>query len=274
MLKRFIYRIGSNLIKLLWRAKGKRKIAAFGETLFFSSDTAFPSYRRLRPPRGKWNSEIVRYGDFVQFHAIINFLQTIKKQPVIVDIGAYHGAYACVLGKIVQKTGGKVIAVEPNPHSFMILEKNIRLNGLEGTVLCEQAAVSDKPGTCALLLQGSESHISNNQESGCRVKVMTLKDILEKNGIGHVDLLMIDAEGVELPVLRGFPWETAKVDRIFCELHPYAWNDLSHGNEDFERFLAEHNYRCFDMFFQEHKVIMDKAYIGPAIFISKDTGHD
>ncbi len=274
MLKKFIYRIGINLIKLLWRAQGKRKITAFGETLFFSAETAFPSYRRLRLPRGKWNSEIVRYGDFVQFHAIINFMQTINKQPLIVDVGAYHGAYACVLGKIAQKMGGKVIAVEPNPHSFMILEKNIRLNELQDTVICEHTAVSDKAGTCVLLLQGSESHISNNQESGCKVKVMTLKDIFEKNEISHVDLLMIDAEGVELQVLRGFPWEIAKVDRIFCEFHPYAWNDIYHGNEDFERFLAEHNYRCFDMYFQEHKVITDKSYIGPTVFVANDIGHD
>ena len=85
-----------------------------------------------------------------------------------------------------------------------------------------------------------------------------------------MDLLIIDVEGAELPVLRGFAWQSASVDRIFCEMHPYAWKDFAYSNEDMRQFLMSHGYRCFDMYFREHKIFDSDAYVGPTFLCKSE----
>jgi hypothetical protein len=146
IIKSIVYRTAINLLRVFWRLIGGRRITAFGHEIIVSPDTTFPSYRKFKLPKGGCRSEIVRYADYVQMHAVSNFVSGLQNQPVIVDVGAHHGAYAIVIGKSVQKLGGRVIAVEPNPQSFDVLEQNIRLNKLENTVMCEQVAIADKAG--------------------------------------------------------------------------------------------------------------------------------
>jgi len=81
---------------------------------------------------------------------------------------------------------------------------------------------------------------------------------------------MIDVEGAELNVLRGFPWEIMRPGRIFCELHPYAWKEFGYTGEDFMDFLKQHGYRCFDMYFREYTEFTSDDYIGPTVFVPRD----
>jgi FkbM family methyltransferase len=263
-LKSIIYKTGIRSLQMFWRISGGRNINAFGEKYHVTADTILPNYRKFKLPKKGCKSEIVRYADYVQLHSIVNYISQLEDQPTIVDIGAHHGAYAVILGKIVQKMGGRVIAVEPNPKSFDVLKENVLLNKLENTVICEQIAIADKTGLMNIDLAGSESKLTHEQtDRCCTVEVTTMDLLLKNHGIKYVDLLMIDVEGAELPVLRGFPWQTVKVNKIFCELHPYAWKDFGYTGEDLRNFLIEHNYRCFDMYFQEHEVFDSDAYIGP-----------
>jgi Met-10+ like-protein len=174
-LKSLIYRSGLSFLRLTWRVKGGRKLTAFGHDLLLTYDTIFPSYRKFRLPKGGCLSEIVRYADYVQLHAICNFVSQLGSQPVIIDIGAHHGAYAILVGQIVRHLKGKVIAMEPNPEAFDVLKNNIRLNRLEDIVICEQVAVSDKAGLMHLKMEDSQSHIeSRRATNNIPVNVITL----------------------------------------------------------------------------------------------------
>jgi len=57
------------------------------------------------------------------------------------------------------------------------------------------------------------------------------------------------------------------VDKIFCEMHPYAWKDFGYTEVDVSYFLAKHGYRCFDTYLNEHKTFENNKYIGPTIFV-------
>jgi hypothetical protein len=94
-----------------------------------------------------------------------------------------------------------------------------------------------------------------------------MESLLKKNDTNHVHVLIIDVEGAELSVLRGFPWKKVKVDKIFCELHPYVWKKFGYTGADVSYFLAGHGYRCFDMYFKEHTTFESDAYIGPTLFV-------
>lgn len=261
------------LLRLLWRLSGGRKIKAFGHEFLVTHNTIFPSYRKLRLPKGSHLSEIVKYADYVQIHAVCNFLSGLKKRPVIIDIGAHHGAYAVLIGRIVRHLQGKVIAVEPNPKSFEILMNNVRLNCLEEVVICEPSAVSDSPKWMNISMKGTESQITVHVlDANVPVEVVTLRSLLDKHKVNAVDLLMVDVEGAELPVLRSFPWQTATVEKIFCELHPYAWKNFGYGGDDMRSFLTSRKYRCIDMYMKEHATFEGESYIGPTVFLT--SSHD
>lgn len=271
LFKKAIYRTSVMMLRFLWTITGGRKVTVFGQSISLFPVTVFPSYRNLRLPRGDAVSQIVRYADFVQMHSMVRHVSQIKHPAAIIDIGAHHGAYAIVLGKMLQKTGGKVIAVEPNPISFAVLERNVKLNGLDSTIICERVAVSDQAGKMNISLEDVQSGISNQESSGSvSVDVITLKMLMEKHNISHVDVLQIDVEGAEIPVLNGFSWGNASVGKIYCELHPYAWPDFGYSGSDVQQFLSEHGFRCFDMYLEEHKAFDDLAYIGPAVFVAQE----
>lgn len=271
-MKSIIYRAAINLLRIFWRLIGGRRISAFGHEIIVSPNTTFPSYRKLKLPKGGCRSEIVRYADYVQMHAVCNFVSGLRNQPVIIDVGAHHGAYAVLIGQIVRHQSGKVIAVEPNPRSFKILCDNVQLNGLEDVVICEQVAVSDSPGSMNLLLDDSQSRITSRQPaSSVPVEAVTMKWLLDKHKIRSVDLLIIDVEGAELPVLNGFPWQSVSVEKIFCELHPYAWKDFNYNSDDMRQFLTEHGLDCFDMYFHKYTDFDNDAYIGSTIFVPLDS---
>jgi hypothetical protein len=81
--------------------------------------------------------------------------------------------------------------------------------------------------------------------------------------------MLIDVEGAELSVLKGHPWQSVPAEKIFCELHPYAWKQFGYTNVDMQDFLSEHNFRCFDMYLQEHKIFTSEAYIGPTLLLKE-----
>lgn len=267
-IKSAIYRTSVIILRLFWTIGGGRKVTVFRQNISLFPATVFPSYRNLRLPSGDAVSQIVRYADYVQMHSMVRYVSQLKHPAVIIDIGAHHGAYAIVLGKMLQKTGGKVIAIEPNPLSFSVLEKNVSLNGLDDTIFCERVAVSDHAGKMNISLEDVQSGISDQASSGnVAVDVVTLSMLMEKYDINRVDVLQIDVEGAEIPVLKGFPWDVAKVGKIYCELHPYAWPDFHYTGSDVQSFLSNHSLRCFDMYLDERKTFDDLAYIGPTVFV-------
>jgi hypothetical protein len=80
---------------------------------------------------------------------------------------------------------------------------------------------------------------------------------------------MIDVEGAELHVLRGFPWGDVPVAMALCELHPYAWKHFGYGAEEMKGFVRARGMRCLDMFLREHRSFAREDYIGPALLLEQ-----
>jgi FkbM family methyltransferase len=267
-LKRACYQAGLGLARSWWRVRGGRHLTVFGLKIVVAPETVFPHYRKFPLPKRGCKSEIVRYVDYVQLHSVMMYLEELRTPPTIVEVGAHHGAYAVLLGKKAKELGGTVVAVEPNPQACAVLKRNVALNGLNSTVVCEEVAVLDEPGQHQLVMQGDQSHIALRPSAeGCRVECVTLEALLSNHGVTVVDLLLIDTEGAEMLVLKGFPWGSVGIGRIYCELHPYAWEGLGYSTSDFERFLVDHEFRCYDMYLREHSKFERRAYIGPTLLV-------
>lgn len=260
--------------RIIWHLTGGRREKAMGLSLNLHHNTVWPGQRGLRLPKDNCNSKVVAYTDLVQAHAVCNVIEHIQN-PVIIDVGAHHGEYAVLLGGLLKqkRLDGALVAIEPDVANIAILKENVQRNNLQNIVNIVECGVSDKTGEMAFVSHGSEGYLLPENRVGKKVaykiKVETLRDIICRFNLTKVDLLMIDVEGAELPVLQGFPWNEIKPSMILCELHPYHWPLFGYTGKELDEFLKEHNFRCLDMYLHEHIGFDKPDYIGPCLFLPR-----
>lgn len=266
-----IFKLIFKIRAAFWELIGFRRVVAFGQSLKLSPKTEFPTSWRFPLPKGRGKERVVRYGDFVQCHALVQAINRLAGPVYVVDVGAFHGSYAVILGSMVGRKGGKVIAVEPNPESFEILKDNIRRNRLLGTVFAEQCAISDvEGGLSKILLKGSQSQIVKDPADpgdGTFVRSKRLETLLVEHALPRIDVLIVDVEGAELEVLRSLSWNQPLTPTILCELHCNEWAKFGHSANDFSEFLKTHGLVCIDTYLEHHSDFSTKGYLGPCILV-------
>ncbi len=165
-----------------------------------------------------------------------------RLQPgmTVIDVGANAGVYTF---SAAQKVGsmGRVIAIEPFSGCVDLLKETIRLNNLSQVQVCHGAA-SDRSGLVKLSLQAS-SELNEISEADLpagtyeEVERFTLDSLIEKLQLTQVDFLKIDAEGHEIPVLKGS-------DRILREFRPIILYENIAGNQGSNLPVAEFLQNC------------------------------
>jgi FkbM family methyltransferase len=126
---------------------------------------------------------------------------------VVVDVGASIGAF-CIRSSLIVGEKGKVIAIEPEPNSFKILNTNIKINKLSN-VLCLNLALSNKEGYENLHVKSDIPFWSSfkkdmvNYDKITTVKVKTLNNLFKELKLQRIDLLKIDTQGSEKEIIEG-----------------------------------------------------------------------
>jgi FkbM family methyltransferase len=142
---------------------------------------------------------------------------------VVLDIGANIGYYTLLLSRLVGNDG-LVVAVEPHPVNFHLLQLNLRINRVSNVRLVS-AAISDKDGRTFLFeAEGSNWHslLPTERTSQKAIEVPTLTiDTLAHQVERPIDLLRMDIEGGELSALKGGE-KTLRCYRpaLVMEIHP------------------------------------------------------
>jgi FkbM family methyltransferase len=136
-------------------------------------------------------------------------LVSTEEQDVFVDIGSHIGKYAIAVANTVGKEG-LVIALEPHPETFKVLQKNIKLNHLENVVALNLAAWKDS-ATLKFYIGSTPSEFSVNRslfDKSINVQAKRIDELLLRElKLRRVDWIKIDVEKAELEVLQG-PTET------------------------------------------------------------------
>lgn len=120
---------------------------------------------------------------------------------LFVDVGANVGAYTLVAS---EQSRARVLAFEPHPATFALLQENLRRNGRKNVSL-SCAAVGDQVGVLSISdTPGSPiTHvISGDSAAAIEVPVVRLDVELERRELS-ADVVKIDVEGFEYEVLRG-----------------------------------------------------------------------
>ncbi len=142
----------------------------------------------------------------------------------IVDVGAGIGDFAILAASL--SADNRLFAFEPFPESFALLLKNLQLNGIANVVPLAQA-ISGVSGTLSLDLSAPEAvQIGTAQELAVQtvtVPALSLGDAFAQLSIQNCDLLKLDCEGAEFPILLHAPERVLQqIDRIVMEVHDSA----------------------------------------------------
>ncbi|WKZ52785.1 MAG: FkbM family methyltransferase [Anaerolineales bacterium] len=136
--------------------------------------------------------------------------------PLIIDCGAHIGLSVIYFKKLYPQS--TIVAFEPDPEIFSMLNNNINLLNLENVDLY-QAAVWESNGTIKFSPNGSVggkiAKDDGANRSGIIVKTIRLKEFLGK----PIQFLKIDIEGAENKVLPDIASELSMVQHMFVEYH-------------------------------------------------------
>lgn len=127
----------------------------------------------------------------------------LRAGDVFVDVGANIGQMSLLAGRLIGPTG-TVLALEPMPETFAILQRNIVLNGLSN-IHAVNSALGSRCGSAFMTTVPGNRGASaiTTEPTGPSVTVTTLDDSLAAAGVTTVTMAKIDVEGYELEVLRG-----------------------------------------------------------------------
>ncbi len=196
------------------RRGGVQSIVWNGKPLFYRPGTSDLTliYRVLLKPENKKE---------YQFPAL--------EPKTILDIGANIGVTAVLMAQRFPQ--GKVYAFEPVPENFEMLVRNTQgypqircfdfALGAENAELSIRASDDDQNfGGFSFFSPGTHT------AKTCRVVMKEVNSALAGIGVSHIDLIKIDTEGSEFPILKALsPQLLSGVQWITGELH---------GNQDFE----------------------------------------
>lgn len=155
-------------------------------------------------------------------YPLIDILQ-YRKIETILDIGANLGAFSVYCS--VNFPSAVVHSYEPQEAAFAYLEKNQKL--CFGRIHIHQYGLSDKESKVRLYGPslddvGCTNSVFSSPETGVYSKDIELKSTVEELSIlgwESVDIVKIDTEGCEVPILEGFISTNTRIGVLYIEFH-------------------------------------------------------
>lgn len=185
---------------------------------------------------------------------LLRRLSSKKKDAVIFDVGANVGEYSKLCKELVP--GCILYAFEPHPKTFQRLLENSKGNNF----IPVNAALDKTSGRAVLFdyaSQDGSSHASlysnvitefhESQAMSVETETLSLDDFMDARGVEKIDLLKIDTEGNEYPVLLGAK-NAIKNGKIKIIQFEFSQLNIANRNflKDFYDLLPEYDfYRLF-----------------------------
>ena len=188
-------------------------------------------------------------------------------RPVVLDIGAGLGEFAVMVAR--RDRGARVLAFEPAPDSFSLLERNLALNQVENVEAFPYAVTgtggvvtidvsSGKPAQYrSIAVAGADSSIPT-------APAVSLDDVFRDSRLDRCDLLKMDCEGAEFDILFAASDETLRRIGTLClEVHEGV---TAHSRGDLERFLGTRGFLV--------RVVPSRAHADLCLMFARRTSGD
>ncbi len=164
---------------------------------------------------------------------------------LMVDVGTHHGGSL----KAFIESGWRVLGFEPDPSNRRVV---IDRFGAHDRLTIDPRAVSDKPAEGVNFFSTDESSgasslsaFTGGHEASATVDVTTLESALAEHKVDAVRLLKVDAEGYDLMVLNGLPWDRIRPDAIMVEFEDRKTTPIGYTTADMAAALVSRGYTVY-----------------------------
>ena len=149
------------------------------------------------------------------------------------------------------------------------------------TIVANRSAAGETEGTSTIYVTHEPGQntmvpgykVGHDVASTEEVRVVRLDAYLEERGIERVSLIKIDAEGFELPILKGLTRHLARafeLPAIICEIAPKAYPLMGRNLAETAEFIWKFGYRCVDVFDGETPVNLENVRgVQDVLFLSR-----
>lgn len=153
--------------------------------------------------RGLWEMYITEY-----------IAGLVKKDMVVLDVGANYGYYSMLMAQLVGPDQGRVISFEANPFLSKLFQDSVTINGFASRIQVNNVALSNEQSDAAAffvppnapmnghLISSREKRYKGHAPDGSiDVKTTTLDDLIEPGT--RIDFAKVDIEGAEYQFWQG-----------------------------------------------------------------------
>jgi FkbM family methyltransferase len=186
------------------------------------------------------------------FYRIKELVKLLPSNPMIVDIGGNAGYFNMML--FSQIDSAKVIAYEPIAENCTLFKANVKRNPMMADkVQVLNLAVTGTPTDEISIYKEVENDnsvtasvfndFSKQNQNIIKIKAITLEQIVESNNLQSIDLLKLDCEGSEYPIIYETPkhvWN--KIKMIYMEDHPL--DDDKRNHQSAVSYLESLGFTC------------------------------
>jgi FkbM family methyltransferase len=209
------------------RVPSKRAVAAIAKLCGRQLTRQWPFLTRV----GEENSNL-------NFNDLLELQYARNRNFIALVVGAFDGVENDLTSEFIRKRRCRAILVEPQPGPFKRLRENMRehnfilinaaIDEVSGfrNIYCVSAGTDGLPSWTEQLASFQKEHIlkHENKAPGLSKYLLTLKvptisfeDLLEKYGVDSLELLQVDAEGMDAQLLAWFPFERIRPGLLHYE---------------------------------------------------------
>jgi FkbM family methyltransferase len=125
-----------------------------------------------------------------------------KPGMTVLDIGANIGAHTLLFSTLVGATG-RVVAFEPTDFAFAKLQKNVSLNPRLSVETVRMALADHTRARQEVDFRASWQTNGTRANGTSTVDIIRLDEWAEQHQLSNVDLIKLDVDGFEYPVIAG-----------------------------------------------------------------------
>lgn len=206
-------------------------------------------------------------------YPIINHVEP----KVIIDIGANIGATSVFFALNYKKA--KIFSFEPSSINYELLAQNVKKLK---NVVALNCGVFDKDKTEKIYIDKSSpgrnsifKHWTDSEEFE-QIKLINFRDFIKVNEINSIDILKIDTEGCEVPILRSIADYISSIKLLYLEYHSeedksfiksllgkthFVLRDIVVGSSEINLNENVLDKKCMENVFQGNELIIKKGDI-------------
>lgn len=185
--------------------------------------------------------------------SVLNILELLLKEgDTFIDVGANHGSFSIVAGKLVGKDG-LVVAIEAQPRLIFALRKSMELNSIAPFQII-QTAVGDKEGVADFFIPSDTSgsagvfagHSAHYRHHTARVKMSRMDNLVDWRKFSGNIVVKLDIEGSEYAFLKGAKEMISSLKPILVmEVNPDSMKASGTSEDKMISILKEVGYSYF-----------------------------